>query len=101
MENLIQVSCDERIRIQNSCYVLKSIADSFYFTGNEAMAQKLTTIANEIEESINKIDKAVVGALNSAFKQSEESSFNLFQAALAGVTLATEGKHGTVKKNKE
>lgn len=71
---------------------IRSLSKAFSITGNVHVSTSLATIAFDIEKA-NKIMQDAVGeSLQESIKRSGDSSKAIFEAALAGIVLASKDR---------
>lgn len=63
------------------------LANAFRVTGNTTMSSRLFNMADDLRRAADQVNKAVAKELNESVRQAQESSTNLFKAALAGIAL--------------
>lgn len=86
--DLINVNGEEQILLGNISFQLSNLAKSFYITGNEKISNQLHSYAKLIRDSATRIDKAVGNSIHKSYIRSQESTANMINAALAGISLA-------------
>jgi ribosomal protein L18 len=67
---------------------LSGYARAFSTTGNDTISQVLYDIATDLENSQDAIRQAISKELDRQYKQSVQSTANVFNAALAGIKVA-------------
>lgn len=87
MKDLIEVTSNERLTLTSIAEKLEVLSNAFYITGNKDMSYKLSTLAGEIVASADRFNNAVGRALDETYKNSVQSSVNMVNAALAGITI--------------
>lgn len=90
MSDLLDVSHDECNKLSKISRRLRSLSGAFSVTGNDAMADKLFTLAEDIHKSQKLIRDAVGRDIHEGYKRSQEASANLLKTALAVSTLKGE-----------
>jgi hypothetical protein len=74
---------------------LESLAKSFGATGNKDIHNYLLLLAGDIEKANKDMNDAIGESLNESIKRSGDSSKAILEAALAGITIATESNDTT------
>lgn len=83
--NLINGHCDN---LENHADDLIGYANSFASIGNLEFSKKLRNIAFKIQLAQTEIRKEMYLELNRQFEQANQSSLNVLNAALAGITIS-------------
>lgn len=78
-------------------YELIELSISVYKAGNDYLAERLHTIAEDIEASRTGINNAVAKEINRQFKQSNETSKTIFESALAGAKIGKNENRNRTK----
>ena len=99
MQDLLKVNSEEQGNLAGLSGELRRYANSFGLTGNSTMSDLLGAIADDLDGSANRIDKAITAELNGQYKQSLQSSANVLNAALAGIKVA-RSKDKTKRKTR-
>lgn len=98
MENLIKVNSESGLVLDSISESLIDLASCFAATGNEPLAIRLRHYGKIIHETRQAIDKAVGETIHDYCMKAQESSNNMYRAALAGIALAQPKKSSIVKK---
>lgn len=62
-------------------------ADCFYGTGNTFMCDELLKIAKSLSHARNEISNAVLESINENLRNAQQSTKNMIEACLAGITI--------------
>ena len=81
----VEKSNNARVGARNAVMELRGLAMSFDETGNVLVADKLFAIANKIETSSADAQDAYSELLDEMVKNSQQSTANMLNAALAGI----------------
>jgi len=71
---------------------MECLADSFFDVGNKVVSEKLEKWSQSLIEARDRVKEAHSEDLYSQVQQAEESSMNVFRAALAGIEVGSESK---------
>ena len=83
--NTVNSFCDN---ISGDAIRLREYGRAFSTIGNDGMCQAMYDIAADLENSQDTIRHAVSKELDRQYKQSVQSSANVFNAAMAGIKVA-------------
>jgi len=75
-------------------YELQSLASAFYRVGNTIISDQLFAMARSLEENNKIIGDSVSISINERLKDAQQSSANIFHAALAGIKLNVKDDAG-------
>lgn len=84
---VINNSCDD---IRDRIFTIQKLAKSFYNIGNEELGNRLSDIAESIEESLQEMQKAAIQELSNQVKQSGQMTGVVLEATMAGIKLAED-----------
>lgn len=73
---------------------LARLGDAFYFTGNESMAETLSTLAGDIQALDRDISEAVSEQINQAHMQTQQTTGAMLSMAMS-VVSGKDGANGT------
>jgi hypothetical protein len=79
-----------RKRVERAIWNLNNLSNLLDEVGNDKLAYRISMIHDNLMEAHVQIDKAVMGNLDSQYKQAQQSSANVLKACLAGVKLAED-----------
>ena len=88
MENFINTVNSFCDNISGDAIRLREYGRAFSTIGNDGMCQAMYDIAADLENSQSAIQDAIGKELDRQYKQSVQSSANMFNAALAGIKVA-------------
>jgi hypothetical protein len=88
MEELMNVTNAHCHNISFEASRIRKYAYAFSTVGNLDMSEKLLSVAEQLEIDQRAIQDAVGKELDRQYKQSVQSSANVFNAALAGIKVA-------------
>ena len=80
--------CNIRECIDKESYVLEDLVSSLYKVGNEKLANKIDGVSERLNRLARMLSETTNKKVNDDISLSNESSKNLFVAALAGAKLA-------------
>lgn len=78
---------------------LEYLSKSLFIVGNETLAEKLATIAENVHNANINIRDDAATDLNQRFVDSQEATANMVNAALAGILSEKENKENNESNN--
>lgn len=85
--NWMEIARSNSSHLEELAWTIKSHAKAFEKTGNFHMGDELMEWAESVIQSSKAFDKIVSTVIDLRWKQAQESSTNILNAALAGITI--------------
>jgi hypothetical protein len=97
MQEFMDVIHNQCANVRGMVCRLQKYSTAFYLLGNEKVSTELEVMAGELYQHQDNIQKELGKELNRQYKQAQQSSVNVFNAALAGIKVVEAEKGRTVR----